>query len=68
MEFMSVLSGCVRLGLTDSLRVVDRPDRYLAIVVDGGRPEREGVTPMPVPAMLPDEFEKTVWQNAPGHH
>jgi AcrR family transcriptional regulator len=42
--------------------------RYLTIVLDGLRPEREGVTPLPVPAMLPEDFEKTVWQNAPRHH
>jgi hypothetical protein len=37
-------------------------------VLDGLRPEREGVTPLPVPAMRPEDFEKTVWQNAPRHH
>ena len=42
--------------------------RYLTIVLDGLRPEREGVTPLPVPAMRPEDFEKTVWQNAPRHH
>jgi AcrR family transcriptional regulator len=42
--------------------------RYLTIVLDGLRPEREAVTPLPVPAMRPEDFEKTVWQNAPRHH
>jgi AcrR family transcriptional regulator len=42
--------------------------RYLTLVLDGLRPERADVTPLPVPAMLPAEFEMTVRQNAPGHH
>jgi AcrR family transcriptional regulator len=42
--------------------------RYLTIMLDGLRPGREGVTPLPVPAMRPEDFEKTVWQNAPRHH
>jgi AcrR family transcriptional regulator len=42
--------------------------RYLALILDGLRPEREGVSPLPVPAMLPDEFEMTMRQNAPGRH
>jgi AcrR family transcriptional regulator len=42
--------------------------RYLAVILDGLRPERAGVTPLPVPAMLPAEFEMTVRQNAPRHH
>jgi AcrR family transcriptional regulator len=42
--------------------------RYLTLVLDGLRPEREDVTPLPVPAMLPDEFEMTMRQNAPRHH
>lgn len=42
--------------------------RYLALVLDGLRPERDGVSPLPVPAMLPDEFEMTMRQNAPRQH
>jgi AcrR family transcriptional regulator len=42
--------------------------RYLILVLDGLRPEREGVSPLPVPAMLPDEFEMTMRQNAPWDH
>ena len=42
--------------------------RYLALVLDGLRPEREGVTPLPVPALRPDEMEMTMRQNAPRHH
>jgi len=42
--------------------------RYLALILDGLRPEREGVTPLPVPALLPGDFEMTMRQNAPRHH
>jgi AcrR family transcriptional regulator len=42
--------------------------RYLALVLDGMRPERTGVSPLPVPALLPEEFEMAVQQNAPWHH
>jgi AcrR family transcriptional regulator len=42
--------------------------RYLTFVLDGLRPEREGVSPLPVPAMMPEEFEMTMRQNAPRHH
>jgi AcrR family transcriptional regulator len=41
--------------------------RYLTLVIDGLRPEREGVTPLPVPALLPEEFEMTVRQGVPWH-
>jgi AcrR family transcriptional regulator len=42
--------------------------RYLTLMLDGLRPEREGVSPLPVRAMRPDEFEMSVRQNAPRHH
>jgi AcrR family transcriptional regulator len=42
--------------------------RYLAVILDGLRPERADVTPLPVPAMLPAEFEMTMRQNVPRHH
>ena len=42
--------------------------RYLALILDGIRPERAGVTPLPVPALLPEEFEKAMRQSAPRHH
>ena len=42
--------------------------RYLTLVLDGLRPERDGVSPLPVPAMSPDEFEKTMRQSTPRHH
>lgn len=48
-----------------------RPDiwrRYLALVLDGLRPEREGVSPLPVPALRPDEMEMTMRQSASRHH
>jgi hypothetical protein len=41
--------------------------RYLNLVLDGLRPAREGVTPLPVPAMLPEEMEQTMRQHAPRH-
>ena len=42
--------------------------RYLVFVLDGLRPEREGISPLPVPAMPPGEFEMSMRQNAPRHH
>ena len=42
--------------------------RYLTLVLDGLRPAREGVSPLPVPAMTPDEFEQTMRQSTPRHH
>jgi AcrR family transcriptional regulator len=47
-----------------------RPDiwrRYLALIIDGLRPARPGVTELPVPALLPDELERTMRQHAPRH-
>jgi len=41
--------------------------RYLTLVLDGMQPGREGVTPLPVPAMRPDEMEKSMRQAAPRH-
>jgi AcrR family transcriptional regulator len=42
--------------------------RYLTLILDGLRPQRDGVTPLPVPALDPDEFANTMRQNAPRHH
>jgi hypothetical protein len=42
--------------------------RYLNLVLDGMRPEREGVTPLTVPALLPQQMEMTMRQNAPRRH
>lgn len=42
--------------------------RYLALVLDGLRPEREGVTPLPVAALRPDEMEMAMRQSVPRHH
>jgi len=39
--------------------------RYLALILDGMRPAREGVTPLPVAALLPDELEKSMRQVSP---
>jgi len=47
-----------------------KPDiwrRYLTLILDGMRPEREGVTPLPVAALLPQEMEKSMRQAAPRH-
>jgi AcrR family transcriptional regulator len=41
--------------------------RYLTLVLDGMQPGREGVTPLPAPAMRPDEMEKSMRQAAPRH-
>jgi AcrR family transcriptional regulator len=59
--------------LTDAAQFAKQtnPDiwrRYLTLVLDGLRPEREGVSPLPVPAMTPDEFEQTMRQSTPRHH
>jgi AcrR family transcriptional regulator len=40
-----------------------RPDiwrRYLALVIDGLRPSREGIAPLPVPALEPAEMERLI--------
>jgi AcrR family transcriptional regulator len=39
--------------------------RYLALILDGMRPARAGVTPLPVPALLPGEMEKSMRQASP---
>ncbi len=39
--------------------------RYLTLILDGMRPVREGVTPLPVAALLPEEMEKSMRQAAP---
>ena len=41
--------------------------RYLTLILDGMRPERQGVTPLPVAAMLPEEMETGMRQAAPRH-
>jgi hypothetical protein len=41
--------------------------RYLTLILDGMRPRREGVTPLPEAAMLPEEMEKSMRQAAPRH-
>ena len=42
--------------------------RYLTLVLDGLRPGRESVTPLPVAALSPEEFAKAVRQSPPGRH
>jgi AcrR family transcriptional regulator len=47
-----------------------RPDlwrRYLALFLDGMRPAREDLTPLPVPALPPHELEEAMRQHAPRH-
>jgi hypothetical protein len=39
--------------------------RYLALLTDGMRPQRDGVTPLPVPALLPEEMEKAMREQDP---
>ncbi len=34
--------------------------RYLALIVDGLRPARDGVTPLPLPALVPEEVEQVM--------
>ncbi len=41
--------------------------RYLTLMLDGMQPGREGVTPLPVAAMRPDEMETSMRQAAPRH-
>jgi hypothetical protein len=41
--------------------------RYLSLMFDGLRTERAGVTPLPVPALLPEEMETTMRQRATRH-
>jgi AcrR family transcriptional regulator len=41
--------------------------RYLTLILDGMRPGREGVTPLPVAALRPEEMEKSMRQAAPRH-
>jgi len=36
--------------------------------LDGLRPQRDGLTPLDVPALDQEEFEKTMRQNVPRHH
>ena len=55
---------------TTQLAYAASPDiwrRYLTLILDGMRPAREGVTTLPVPALLPEEMEKSLRQAAPWH-
>jgi AcrR family transcriptional regulator len=58
--------------LTEAAQIArpTRPDlwrRYLPLILDGMRPAREGLTPLPVPGLAPEELEKTLRQQAPRH-
>jgi AcrR family transcriptional regulator len=51
------------LSLISEYAAEIRPDiwrRYLALILDGLRPERAGTTPLPVPALDPDEMESLI--------
>lgn len=39
--------------------------RYLTLITDGMRPQRDGVTPLPVPALAPEEMEKAMREHVP---
>jgi AcrR family transcriptional regulator len=39
--------------------------RYLTLITDGMRPQRDGVTPLPVPALPPADLERAMRQQAP---
>ncbi len=59
--------------LTDASHLAQaaNPDlwrRYLTLILDGMRPAREGVTPLPEPALRPEEMEKSMRQAAPRRH
>src|SRR5215831_5818368 len=41
--------------------------RYLTLILDGMRPGREGITPLPVAAMRPEEMEKAMRHATPWH-
>jgi AcrR family transcriptional regulator len=41
--------------------------RYLILILDGLRPGRDDITPLPVAALLPEEMEKSMRQAAPRH-
>jgi hypothetical protein len=47
-----------------------RPDiwrRYLTLLIDGLRPSREDITPLPVPALRPAEMERLIRAQAGRH-
>jgi len=41
--------------------------RYLTMLLDGLRPERVGITPFPVPALLPEQMEMTMRHRTTRH-
>jgi AcrR family transcriptional regulator len=60
-------------ALTDAAQLAQaaNPDiwrRYLTLILDGMPPARDGVTPLPVPALLPGEMEKSMREAAPRRH
>lgn len=56
------------LGTAAEYAQYSRPEiwrRYLALIVDGLRAEPAGITPLPEPALQPDEIEQAMRRGAP---
>src|SRR5262245_27057173 len=61
---------CMLFMLTDATQLAQGVNpaiwrRYLTLTLDGMQPAREGVTPLPVPALLPEQMEESMRQAAP---
>lgn len=59
---------CLMLSTSAEYAQQTRPDiwrRYLALLIDGLGATRAEITPLPVPALGPDEMETTMSQRAP---
>jgi AcrR family transcriptional regulator len=41
--------------------------RYLTLLIDGMYSSRSSITPLPIPALMPEEMESTMRQRAPRH-
>ena len=57
-----LLAEATQLGRTASPQIWRR---YLTLILDGLRPGREGTSPLPVNALLPEEMENSMRQAAP---
>lgn len=42
--------------------------RYLALIIDGLRPARDGTSPLPLPALTPDEMEQVMRTHSKASH
>ena len=72
-EAYGVTGGQAGTDVTDAAQFARQTSpeiwrRYLTLVLDGLRPEREGVTPLPVAALSPEEFELSMRQDPPRGH